>query len=248
MKLHYLQTGKGNTTLVFLHYFGGAGNTWQEVISYLQNEFHCIAIDLLGFGKSPAPNKQISVESSANAVTDFLQNMNLSNYILIGHSMGGKIALNVAAKQPDNLQSLVLIAPSPPTPEPMKKGEREDMDNAFGKKEAVEKLVRSATAHPLPEEVSNKEVSNNLETSETGWHSWPRLGSQEDISGNMKDIQVPVAIICGESDKKFPKDFLQKEFSNYFSSFTVDEIPNAGHLLPVEAPEEVANAIRRIVL
>ncbi|MEJ7674662.1 MAG: alpha/beta fold hydrolase [Chitinophagaceae bacterium] len=52
--LNFVETGKGNTTLVFLHYFGGSSKSWNGVIEQLKESFHCIAIDLRGFGDSPA--------------------------------------------------------------------------------------------------------------------------------------------------------------------------------------------------
>ncbi len=245
MKLHYTEYGSGDTTLVFLHYFGGAASTWHEVIDLLKNDFHCIAIDLLGFGKSPAQNTIISVDDSTDAVINLISALSLQNYILIGHSMGGKIALNTAAKQPEGLRSLILIAPSPPTPEPMTSKERSEMNAAFGDEEAIEKMIRNVIGHPLREAVFKREVNNNLLASEVGWHSWPQAGSKEDITKKMEAIHVPLSVLCGSMDKKFTKRFLQQEFEKYFSTFTLVEIPEAGHLLPVEKPEAVAEEIRK---
>ena len=243
MKLHYTEQGKGDTTLVFLHYFGGAVSTWQEVISYLRDEFRCIAVDLLGFGKSPSQEALISVNDSANAVIELINELQLQNYILIGHSMGGKIALRAASLQPKGLLSLVLLAPSPPTPEPMTDKEREDMNLAFSDTKKVEKMIKNAIAKPISKAAFDKEVNNNLEASSIGWHSWPQLGSKEVIVDKMADIYVPVFILYGEKDKRFTKSFLKKEFDHYFKTFGLVEIKNSGHLLPVEASEEVAREI-----
>ncbi len=245
MKLHYIEKGSGDVTLVFLHYFGGAASTWDEVISHLQNDFRCNAIDLLGFGKSASTDTLISVDDSANVVLKLIDELQLQNYVLIGHSMGGKIALRVASLQPKGLLSLVLLAPSPPTAEPMSDKERINMDDAFGDKAKVEKMIENVVTHPLDKTTFDKEVTNNLQASSAGWHSWPQLGSKEVIAGNMKDIHVPITILYGEKDKKFTKAFLKKEFDNYFKTFRLIEIKDSGHLLPVEAPEQTAKEIKR---
>ncbi len=247
MRLHYTEQGKGDKTLVFLHYFGGASSTWDEVISYLQNDFRCIAIDLLGFGKSPSQEAEISVDNSANAVIELIDELQLQNYELVGHSMGAKIALYIASSQPKGLLSLVLLAPSPPTPEPMSNKEREDMLDAFGDKKKVEKMIENATAHPLATSIFEREVNNNLQASSVGWHSWPLLGSTETIIDKMADIHMPITILYGENDKRFSRSFLQKEFNRYFKTFILVEIKDSGHLLPVEAPEEVTIEIRKSV-
>ncbi|MDQ2753761.1 MAG: alpha/beta hydrolase [Bacteroidota bacterium] len=245
--MHYIEKGRGEKTFLFLHYFGGAASTWNEVIDCLQNEFRCIAVDLLGFGKSPLPGKTISVDDSANAVVELIGELHLSNFILIGHSMGGKIALAIAALQPEGLLGLVLIAPSPPSPEPMTDEERKEMNDAFGNKTKVEKLLHSAMAKPLQATVFEREVNNNLSVSEVAWHSWPEMGSKENITDKMKLVKVAVSIICGEKDKRFTKQFVRKEFDKYFINFSLAEIKNSGHLLPVEAAKEVAKEIRKSV-
>lgn len=247
MKLHYTDSKPGNKILIFLHYFGGAASTWEKVISSLQDDFRCIAVDLLGFGKSPSQETLISVSDSANSVIELINSFHLQNYVLIGHSMGGKIALRVASLQPKGLLQLVLLAPSPPSPEPMTDKEREEMDDAFGNKKKVEKMLENAIAKPINKEDFDKELTNNLEASSVGWHSWTQLGSKEIITDKMEAIHIPVSILYGEKDKRFTKTFLQKEFSIYFTTFGLTEIKNSGHLLPVEAPEEVASEIKKIL-
>lgn len=247
MNLHYIQKGNGDKTLVFLHYFGGAANTWNDVIDCLQNNFTCIAVDLPGFGKSPALSHPISVDDSTNAVIGLIENLKLQNYILIGHSMGGKVAINAAAKNLKGLLQLILIAPSPPSPEPMTEKERENMLTAFGNEEDVKKMIQDVIANPLSDTLFLKEVNNNLQASQTGWQSWPQLGSKEVIIDRMKGVHVPLSVLYGDKDKKFTKQFLKKEFNQYFTTFTLTEIENSGHLLPVEAPEATATAIRKAV-
>ena len=247
MHLHYTDNGQSAPTLVFLHYFGGAASSWNEVIIHLQNEFRCIAIDLYGFGHSPAPTSQVTVEGSSENVRELIQYLTLTNYILIGHSMGAKIAVDVAAKSPKGLQGLILIAPSPPSPEPMKEKDRQDMCNAFGNRKAIEKMLKNALGSAIPDEVFEREVQNNLLVSETAWKSWPESGSKEDISLRMQYVNVPVHILYGEKDKRFTKKFLQREYSQYFKTFSLIEVMDAGHLVPVEAPEKAAEEIQKLI-
>ena len=247
MSLHYTDTGKGIPALVFLHYFGGAASSWDGVIVHLQNKFRCIAIDLLGFGKSSAPSSQITIEESSEKVMDLIQDLSLDNYVLIGHSMGAKIAVDIAARPLKGLQSLILIAPSPPSPEPMKEKDREEMYKAFGDREAIENMLKSALGSTISDDVFEREVNNNISVSEAGWKSWPELGSKEDISSRMQDVHVPINIIYGEKDKRFTKDYLEKEYSQYFKTFSLTEIKGVGHLLPVEAPEKTAAEIQKLL-
>lgn len=121
---NFIESGAGETALVYLHYFGGSSNTWSQVIDKLNDDFHCIAIDLQGFGASQSSGKELSVSGNAQSVADVIETLQLKKYVLIGHSMGGKIALSLASRKAFGLEKLILIAPSPATPEPMNIKER----------------------------------------------------------------------------------------------------------------------------
>ena len=215
-QLHYTDTQQGNTAIVFLHYFGGSGHTWQPVIDELSGNYRCIAIDLLGFGKSPAPEEEPSVHQNRDAVLAVLETLQLKNFTLVGHSMGGKIAVAVAAVQPQGLQSMVLFAPSPPTAEPMTPDVRQELLDAFGNKERIEQHIQKIVAQPLLPEWMNETVTDNLKATEKAWTGWIHKGSKEDISGEAGNIQVPVTVVSGSKDEGLTTDFLQTEFRKYF--------------------------------
>ena len=109
---------------MFLHHFGGSSRAWSEVINQLGDDYHCVAPDLRGFGDSDAPAANYSIKDYADDVAGLVEVLKLKRYVLIGHSMGGKIALYYAAQKPSGLELLVLLAPSPPVPEPMDEAER----------------------------------------------------------------------------------------------------------------------------
>jgi len=244
--LNFIATGKGNTTLVFLHYFGGSSKSWNGVIEQLKESFHCIAIDLRGFGDSPQPFEQLSVNDNANDVIDLILTLQLKQFVLIGHSMGGKIALDVASQKPLGLTSMILIAPSPPTPEPSNDKDRIDLIFAFGNRRLIENLIKRITAKPLSKKVFEDAVETNLQTSHIAWNGWIEKGSREDISVLMPAIDVPVLIISGEFDPNFSTEFLNEEFCKYPPAACFEEI-EGGHLLPVEVPSEVAKFIEKFV-
>ncbi|MBA3659529.1 MAG: alpha/beta hydrolase, partial [Gemmatimonadales bacterium] len=110
--------------LVFLHYFGGSSREWAGVMDQLDGEHRCIAPDLRGFGQSGAPETGYTVRDYADDVAALVERFELTRFHLVGHSMGGKVALAFAARRPPGLEGVVLLAPSPPTPEPIGAAER----------------------------------------------------------------------------------------------------------------------------
>jgi pimeloyl-ACP methyl ester carboxylesterase len=139
---------KSRPSLVFLHYFGGSSQAWTEVIEKLARDFHCVAPDLRGFGASDEPAENLALEDYADDVECLISTLALENFVLIGHSMGGKIALAFAARNPKNLRSLILLAPSPPTPEPIKDETRAKCS------------PRTATAASLPKQFAKPRTEN----------------------------------------------------------------------------------------
>lgn len=84
------------TVLVFLHYFGGSRKSWDWVIEDLEDEFQCLAINLPSFGGC-IPLKELLLENFAEYIQKEVTSLfGVKKYILVGHSMGAKIALQIA--------------------------------------------------------------------------------------------------------------------------------------------------------
>ena len=109
--LHVSASGDGALTLVFLHYFAGSGGAWDAVAAELAGEFRCVAPDLRGHGASPAAPHAQAVADGADDVASVVAALGVTDYALVGHSMGGKLALALAARRPPGLRAVVLVAP-----------------------------------------------------------------------------------------------------------------------------------------
>ncbi len=236
---------KSRPSLVFLHYFGGSSCAWTEVVEKLATDYHCVAPDLRGFGASNALPENYAVKDYADDVADLISILTLENYALIGHSMGGKIALALAAQKPKNLQSLILLAPSPPTPEPIKEDEREKQLASHGNRCVATDTVCQAAGGRLPGEIFARAINDNLRTSRLAWKWWLEAGSREDISSEVKKINVPVLVAAGERDEAMTPELLKTEIVRRVKNASLIVVPEVKHLLPLEAPEKIADLIRR---
>lgn len=98
--LNYREIGEGRKTIILLHGFGASNRTWDDIIPYINtSEFRLILVDLIGAGFSSIPkDSNYSMEANADAVIDLIKSQSINNYILVGHSLGGGIALNIALK------------------------------------------------------------------------------------------------------------------------------------------------------
>ena len=238
--------------LVFLHYFGGSGRSWASVMDLLaRRRFCCLAPDLRGFGESVSAKnaeRDFSVAQWRDDVLELARFLGLSRFALVGHSMGGKIALAVAARAPVGLEAVVLLAPSPPTPEPMPAKERARLLESYGDAAAAMETLRKITAGTLPKDRAAAAVNDNLRTAPAAWRAWLKRGSREDISAELAAVHVPVSIAVGAADETVTAALVQREIvARLALSTTVRTIARAGHLLPLDAPKATADFTERSV-
>jgi pimeloyl-ACP methyl ester carboxylesterase len=245
LPINVLESGSGPLTLVFLHYFGGSALEWGAVTNILSNQYHCLAIDLRGYGDSiptdSFPSKTgFSVADMADDVACVIERFIPGDYILVGHSMSGKVALTLAARQPANMQSLVLVSPSPPVPEPIADDERHKLITGYGNRASAEQTLKNITAVHVPSSVCDQIIADDLRTAKPAWMAWLKEGSLEDISSRMPFVDVPVHILVGSEDRALPPDVQSRMVLPYLKNVTVEIAEGAGHLLPWEIPNELA--------
>jgi len=243
--LNTIEQGTGELTILFMHYFGGSSKEWLPVLNQLAPDYHCVAVDLRGCGDSDAPPTGYSVDDLADDLAKLIDEKALRRYVVVGHSMSGKIALALAARQPVGLQSLILVAPSPPTPEPITPEDRQHLLATYGVRQAAEETFQKITVRPLSEAVRAQVIEDNLRTSKPAWDAWLTLGSKENIADRMDHIVVPVAIMAGEDDGALAFKVQEQDVMPYLKNGRLTPVPQAGHLLPLEVPDELAFFIRQ---
>lgn len=120
----YVDDGGGTDTLpvVFLHSFGGDSGHWGTQLSHVRHDRRALAIDLRGHGKSAAPRDgDYSVAAFARDVAAAVDALGLRRFVLVGHSLGGAVAISYSAAHPSRVAGLVLVgAPGRTPPEQWK--------------------------------------------------------------------------------------------------------------------------------
>jgi pimeloyl-ACP methyl ester carboxylesterase len=247
IEVNVLDRGKGEPALVFLHYWGGSSRTWKEVIEQLEG-YRSIAIDHRGWGDSDAPPLGYHLKDLASDAQGVINTLRLKQFVLVGHSMGGKAAQLLASRQPTGLKGLVLVAPSPPTPTIPGDEQREAMLHAYDSRESVV-FTRDniLTALPLSEEQKERVIEDSLRGEAVAKRAWPTQIMPEDISAQARLIKVPTLVIAGEKDKVDPVLRLQAEVIPLIQGSRLKVVPGAGHLSMLEAPGPVADLIRQFV-
>lgn len=229
------------TTYLALHYWAGSGREFEPLVPLLPPGSQLLAPDLPGFGSQAAPaGFDYSVASYADWVAQYIEDNQLNDYQIIGHSMSGKVALALAARRPAGLQGLILLSPSPPTPEPISDADRAASLAAYGKRAEAESTFTKITSIPLSDEQRTQVIEDNLRTTQAAWDAWLLSGSREDISALMPRIEVPCRLLVGENDHAIPLAAQRQQTLPLLPAGSpMVAVPGAGHLLPLEAPEMI---------
>ena len=232
-------------TIVALHYWAGAGREFNGLRPLLPPEVQLLAPDLPGFGQQPAPlHFDYSVRAYADWVAEYLAQNRVTDFTLLGHSMGGKIALLLAARRPPGLRRLVLLSPSPPPHEPLSEADRAAALAAYGQPAEAEETCRKITHHPLPPAIQATVVADNLRTSRLAWNHWLEHGTRTDITAELATLAVPCQLLVGTHDRAIASATQRRLTLPYLpAGSTFTEVPEAGHLLPLEVPAEVAGEL-----
>jgi len=106
--IHYVRQGTGPTVLL-LHGLGTSLRSFSGILERLPERFHAVAIDLLGHGRSDLSAPDLSVTAQAESVLQLIQELQIHDAALVGHSLGGSVALQVAAMAGERIRKVVLL-------------------------------------------------------------------------------------------------------------------------------------------
>jgi pimeloyl-ACP methyl ester carboxylesterase len=242
--------------LIMMPFLGGSREEWAEVIDALSPKTRCIGLDLPGFGDA-AETKGYSVADMAAYVIDRVKSLKLRRFMLVGHSMAGKVAMVVASQaktRPElcGLSGLVLVASSPPSPEPMSEDKRTEMKANLGKpgvnyRKHAEDFIRENASGELPPHVLQRAVSDVLRMNCQAWTAWLDSGSKEDWSERVADLDVHSLVVAGEDDEALGPQIQERFVMPRLLNSQLCVVSGAGHLIPMERPLQLAKLIAEFV-
>src|SRR5215210_5197076 len=108
--VNYVSLGSGDRSVIFVHGLGGSWQNWLENLPAVAAAgYRAIALDLPGFGRSPMPEAPITITSLARSVDDLCEVLGIGPVAVVGNSMGGFTAAEMAIRHPDRVERLVLV-------------------------------------------------------------------------------------------------------------------------------------------
>lgn len=268
-----LEVGKveENTVFVFLHGFLGCGEDWIPIMKALSTTARCISIDLPGHGRSiidghvqteTRQGRHVSIEAVASILSKLISEITHRRVILIGYSMGARIALYSALRCGNQVSGAVIISGSPGLKDVRMRNRRTTLDEARAKSLRTHglnffletwysgELWRSLRAHPHFARVMSSRKQHNNAHALANSLSDLSVGRQPSLWDELKQSKKPLLFLYGEKDVKF-KEINQQMFHEVGhgsrNGDEIIEIPDSGHAVHLENPLFVIKAISKFL-
>jgi pimeloyl-ACP methyl ester carboxylesterase len=243
----YADTRAGTApALVFLHYWGGSRRTWRPVLTRLHPDQAFVNYDQRGWGDSanaPGPYDLQRLADDAQAV---IARLGYTGYVLVGHSMGGKIAQALAARRPAGMAGVVLVAPAPAKPVGSTEQLQQLTMHAYDDEQSVQDNIDQVlTYQPLSAELRKQIVQDSLRAGDDARLAWPKHGLAQDVSAGLSDVDIPVLVLAGDHDRVDPPGVLAEHLLPLMPHARMTVLEDTGHLSPLEVPDQVASHITR---
>ena len=241
--------------LVFLHGLGGTQATWTNVLAGLVEQRRVAAIDLPGHGRSDKPDPataDYSVGGLAATIAQVIETMGLEPAVLVGHSLGGAVAMQIALDRPDAARGLVLI------------------DSAGLGREINPELLDRVEAEPSPDEArrllelfyENKRLVLDRGVEEmyrarlspgadaalraAATANFGRDGQRIGLRERLGELTVPVMVVWGELDRVIPVAHAEASLEA-ITGVWLEVIEGVGHVPQVEAAPALTRLLDRFV-
>ena len=258
LKFHYMEWGNpSNPTMLFLHGFAQQCHSWDFVALAFADRYHIIALDQRGHGDSDwAPDGDYSPETQQKDIEAFVDTLAISQFILMGLSMGGRNSFTYSANNPSQVTALIIVDAGP---ENVRAGTQnirnfvEQEDELDSIDAFVERVIKyNPRRNPIQIRGS---IVNNLKELPNGKWTWkydklirsPNFNSKNWPSHRLwktlLKITCPTLVIRGENSDIFTNATYQNMIS-YMPMATGKLVKDAGHLVQGDNPSGFLTALR----
>ena len=248
--LHFFEKGQG-PALLFLHGFCETGEMWRHFADSLSTQYRVICPDLPGFGNSPLSDSIQSLEEVAERLEHFLDDQHIQHPIVLGHSLGGYVALALLERMGDRIQAIGLLH-STAYADDLEKKEMRNRVLIFLNKHGAAKFVSSFVPQLFPEHRREELADAMAHAIEDGQRSsleglltyTVAMRDRQDRIAILQQFAGPKLLLAGTLDGSVKIDSSRAQ-QKYFTHYT--ELEGVGHLGMVEEKEKTLAVVQDFV-
>ncbi len=252
--LHIADSGVGEKCVVLLHGYLESMYVWDDFAPLLTPSVRAITVDIPGHGISEVKGEVHTMEMVADVLHQMLKSLEIERVTMVGHSMGGYVALAFCARYPEQLDGLVLLS-STPNPDTEAKRENRRREIALvraGKKDALARVAPEAGFA----EQNRRRLRSYIDDLTECVHITEDDGIVALLGGMMERADqnemlrksaVPQLFILGKKDGYIPVEVAEEIVANHPQA-QVAWLEESGHMGFIEEPEACAEALLKFVL
>ena len=248
--MHYTVKGEGKP-VVLIHGFMDSLQTWRRNADVLAQTHRVYAIDVLGFGSSDRVHAPIyTLKAQAQILSEFFAAQTIENADVVGHSMGGALALQLAYDFPELVHKLVLIAPATylyaafprhglkPVPRHVSRGVLGLYEKIQGERGNPVRIAYGDPNRITQDSIELRTQMMRVRGTHDALISMSKSNRESDVPYRLKEVQVPTLIVWGKRDRVVPAMHAQWHYRE-LPNARLEWIDTAGHLPHEEEPEAV---------
>ena len=250
MDLAFADEGPG-PVVILLHGFPLNKAMWDDQLSGIGATYRVIAPDLRGFGESPVPEGVYTMDAMADDVVELLETLEIMGPVVVGGlSMGGYVALSLAARYPTRVKALILMDTRAGADTPEAAQGREATARAVLAADSaatvagsmLSRIFAKMTLEQHPERVEPMKAIMEQTAPQGVAGALRGMASRPDRRGDLPKIAVPTLVLVGEEDILTPPAEA-KAMADAIPNARLEVIPKAAHMAPYENPAAVNAAI-----
>jgi 2-succinyl-6-hydroxy-2,4-cyclohexadiene-1-carboxylate synthase len=251
-----VEVGGAGRPLLLLHGFTGSAAAWLALAARLAPHRRTVAVDLIGHGQSDAPAdaERYRMEQCVADLLALLDTMQIAQTDVLSYSMGGRVALQMAAAAPARVSALILESSSPGLADPAERQARIAADEALADSierdglaafvDRWERLPLFASQAALPAEIRARQRAERMRNNPQGLANSLRgmgAGRQSSLWDRLSQLCMPALLIAGALDQKYCA--IAEQMAQALPNVRKAIVPNAGHTVHLEQPDIFAAAV-----
>lgn len=228
--------GAGPVRVIWLHGWARRGHDFAQSAALLATKgVASVALDLPGFGASPPPAHAGGARDYAERLAPALAGLGAGPFVLVGHSFGGTVATAMAAQNPELVHALVLIGV------PLVRSGRSRSPWQFRAARVLHQrhLIRDTRMEVARQKYGSVDYRNAVGV----MRDVLVIRVNESYEHELANIVAPVTLLWGENDTVVPVEIAQRSSTLLTSANTLRLLSGVGHLVPTEAPDDVAATV-----
>lgn len=245
--MQYLESGSGSEAIVFVHGFAASRRWWQPAMERLPERFHAYAVDLRAMAGEEQTSAGHTIAGYAGDLHEFVEAMGLESFNLVGHSLGGGVAMLYALAHQERLASLLLVDPLAPFGTKLLDPAAAEWVNAqYGNRDGITAVALGGCVVQPSGAYREQLIDDAMAWSSAGYLGMMDDMARYDITARLPELKVPTLVTWGDKDAVIPFQGIVELFTG-IPGCGLEVWHGVGHNAPIEIPDRFAELAWRFI-